>query len=191
MTLMRLPHTRHEVWGPPSWQYGYQQRTAVEFYTMRVFESLAPQCGTTSSLPPLVLEVGANEGAYGRVASAMGCRVISVEPQPACMRLLAYAVAMVPTRRTACLVHALVSDKPLAISMASAPCSGVGHMTHNGTAEGATFNAGLQGSQPDAERQARMQPEVGFLTQARDAVVQSSSSHNAHACPLRSTLSAR
>jgi len=82
--LMRLPHTKLEVWGPPSWQYRYQARVSVERNTLHVVEAITGSCGNgDKDNAPLVLEIGANEGAFGRVASANGCRVISVEPQPA------------------------------------------------------------------------------------------------------------
>ena len=221
VTLMRLPHVKgREVWGPPSWQYGYQLHSPAEQRTMHIVKHLTyascdgantllrptpaavassaelwwlrglpaisenanqPSSTTTAPAPPLVVEIGANEGAYGRVSSAYGCRVLSVEPQAACLRMLAFAVSMVPSQRTACLVHGFVSDTAFSMHVPAAPCSGVGtsktskhdESTTSGGSDVAikAFGAPLQPLQPAAEAKARMQAESGYATSARDAVV--------------------
>ena len=121
ITLQRLPHTHKlDLWGPPSHQYRYQQSSPPEVSTMRIFTSLAKRCGNPSTAP-LVIELGANEGTFGSVASGMGCRVLSVEPQPACIRTLAFAAALAPPRRhVVCLVHGFVSDRPLSMKVKGA-----------------------------------------------------------------------
>lgn len=134
---------------------------------MRFLMSLESLCGATPA--PLILELGANEGAYGRVASSMGCRVLSVEPQPSCMRALALAVALTPARRTACLIHAFASDVQIATDMPPAPCSGEGRRIEHGGA----FKAPVQAGQLSVEKLARMQPEAGYHTTARAATVRS------------------
>ena len=168
VTLMRLPHTKREAWGPPSWQYSYQASSSVERSTMRIFELLESQCDQGG----LVVELGANEGSYGRLASSMGCRVLSVEPQSACIRLLAFAVALVPTRHTACLVHGFVGTRQLAITVPPSPCSGLADFSHRK----GSLSAPLQYQQLEAEEEARMAPRMAeegaaFHTAARAATV--------------------
>eukprot|EP00658_Telonema_sp_P-2_P039438 TRINITY_DN28220_c0_g1_i1.p1 TRINITY_DN28220_c0_g1~~TRINITY_DN28220_c0_g1_i1.p1 ORF type:complete len:142 (-),score=29.09 TRINITY_DN28220_c0_g1_i1:170-595(-) len=74
---------------------------------------------------PLVVEVGANEGAHGLVAARWGCRVHSFEPQPSCVRRLAFAIAMQPqNHHTAVLHHNYVSDVNFTQLVPFSPCSG-------------------------------------------------------------------
>ena len=176
LTLMRLPHVKREVWGPPSWQYNFQANEPAEHSTMRIIQHLTGVCEDAAqddaTPAPLVVELGANEGAFGRVASASGCRVLSVEPQAACIRMLALAVAMVPSRHSACLVHGFVSNIPFSLTVPSAPCSGAGQAGHTDGTVG-TFQTKLQVSQIAAEARARMQPAGGYHTHARAALVPS------------------
>ena len=177
LTLQRLPHVKERtVWGPPSWQYDYQLRAPAEQSTMKIVQHLAKQRCEQDGPTPLVVELGANEGSYGRTASAYGCRVISVEPQAACLRMLAYAVAMVPSRHTACLVHGFVSDTAFSMNVPAAPCSGLGTSKDHDRSEDngmKAFGAPVQVMQPEAEAKARMHRGQGFATSARSAVVRS------------------
>eukprot|EP00658_Telonema_sp_P-2_P039440 TRINITY_DN28220_c0_g1_i7.p1 TRINITY_DN28220_c0_g1~~TRINITY_DN28220_c0_g1_i7.p1 ORF type:complete len:352 (+),score=78.08 TRINITY_DN28220_c0_g1_i7:123-1058(+) len=117
------------LWGPPSWQWGYQTKNRVEQRTMAVLIEAIKMPGSAAiqlNQPgPLVVEVGANEGAHGLVAARWGCRVHSFEPQPSCVRRLAFAIAMQPqNHHTAVLHHNYVSDVNFTQLVPFSPCSG-------------------------------------------------------------------
>jgi FkbM family methyltransferase len=75
-------------------QLRYQRSEVTEVNIRSVLrEVFGTGCLTTPD-HGFVLDVGANEGFYGLLATAYGCRAISMEPQPTCVAWLSWAVAM-------------------------------------------------------------------------------------------------
>ena len=66
-------------------------------------------------VPPLALDVGANEGMYTLLMAAYGCRVVSWEPQPACMRPLIVSVAVNAFEHSPRLLNKVASSDPTAV----------------------------------------------------------------------------
>lgn len=79
---------------PRTPQSFYQSTSRDEIATRRVMHRIFQKHCEGGAKPPLVLDMGANDGFYAILASSYGCRVVSFEPQSACVRKLAYALAI-------------------------------------------------------------------------------------------------
>lgn len=112
-------------WNGLPWVYG----EPGERFVLSVFEEVLQNgsaCKNSRLDPPLVLDIGANEGFFGLLASAWGCRSTMFEPQPGCVDLIGESIranCFDPLRTK--LVPNPVSDVPFKLAVsASTVCSG-------------------------------------------------------------------
>eukprot|EP00316_Scyphosphaera_apsteinii_P017584 CAMPEP_0119306144 /NCGR_PEP_ID=MMETSP1333-20130426/6965_1 /TAXON_ID=418940 /ORGANISM="Scyphosphaera apsteinii, Strain RCC1455" /LENGTH=199 /DNA_ID=CAMNT_0007309377 /DNA_START=220 /DNA_END=816 /DNA_ORIENTATION=+ len=109
-----------------------QQQEPGTFVLMK--HVLSSAC-TNSTDDSTVIDSGANEGSWSLVAAAYGCRVIAVDPQPMCARLLQKAVAApanVWLGGRLQVVNALLGTRRLNISFPVDGCHGVRQVLPNG-----------------------------------------------------------
>ena len=58
-----------------------------------VVRLLSSRCGQKRHRRDMFVDVGANDGYYGLISAALGCRVVAVEPQPGCGSRIGAAIA--------------------------------------------------------------------------------------------------
>eukprot|EP01062_Namystynia_karyoxenos_P042550 TRINITY_DN3112_c0_g2_i1.p1 TRINITY_DN3112_c0_g2~~TRINITY_DN3112_c0_g2_i1.p1 ORF type:complete len:434 (+),score=99.04 TRINITY_DN3112_c0_g2_i1:96-1397(+) len=126
-------HVDYEVmFGPVSSQYAHQAGWFVEQLTRDIMErDIKPECGS-SSLGPLFIEIGANEGSHGRLAARWGCRTIQVEPQPQCAADLSFAIALAGERHTGRVFNAFATDVAYSLKLPWRTCVGTSQMAEAG-----------------------------------------------------------
>lgn len=122
-----------------SYQYAYQKQAPMEIAAVAILRSLLPaRCkkqnnnmktsSSSSYSGALVLDMGANDGFYAMLASSYGCRVISFEPQPGCVRPLIAAIGINKISPPIDLRQRIVtSDRNVRIKVPDLQCSGVAH----------------------------------------------------------------
>jgi FkbM family methyltransferase len=112
------------LWISP--QFDFQQESFAEQAITALFRQLCSRhCRDKHSL---VLDMGANEGVYAMLASAYGCRVISFEPQPGCVRPLAGAIGLNRIEPAVDLRQRVVTaDEGFSVRVPDKTCRGTAH----------------------------------------------------------------
>jgi FkbM family methyltransferase len=110
-------------------QLSYQRSQVTETNIRHLFREIlgSPVLGCSKHVNDgVVLDVGANEGFYGLLSSAYGCRTISFEPQPTCVTWLSWAAAANQFKHPLKVIQKIVSkDGNAKFKVPRKGCSGM------------------------------------------------------------------
>lgn len=123
-TSFYVPHVQEgkvdTSWNGLPWVYG----EPGELFVLSVFEKVlknGSECKRQGLAPPLVLDIGANEGFFGLLAGAWGCTSTMFEPQPGCVDQINNAIGANRLGQWATVVPNPVSDTPIHIDVSTSP----------------------------------------------------------------------
>lgn len=92
-----------------------------------VVRLLSSRCGQKRHGRDLFVDVGSNDGYYGLISAALGCRVVAIEPQPGCGSHIGAAIAYNGFAARMRLVGQPLAEPPSrALSVPAYGCSMVG-----------------------------------------------------------------